>query len=140
MSPTVGVTPSTATAGQDVTVFGSGFPGQRPLDVLLFSSPVLLGRVVTDASGRFRVTLNVPADTPPGSHRLVAAVPGGVQAETTLVVTGPVGTVTTTRSGPLARTGDDLADIVRFAVGLLVAGLLVGGVLLPEVRRRPFME
>jgi len=145
VGPTVGVTPRSVPAGQDITVFGSGFPARTPLDVLLFSSPLLLGSTVTDALGSFRVTVTVPADTPLGDHRVVVVssadlvgrvlsllplrLPFVLQAETVLTVTSPLvpAPVTTLSAprAPLPRTGSDLALPGRLAGGLLVVGLLM---------------
>ncbi len=146
--PTVGVTPSSVAPGQNVTVFGSGFPANSPLDVLLFSTPVLLGTTTADASGNFRTVVTIPPGTEPGVHRIVVAVRGGtVQAETTLTVISAgiavraapnsVAPVAAAPRQQLSRTGSDPLP-ARFAGGLLVVGLLmVGGARLGGAGRFP---
>jgi hypothetical protein len=135
--PTVGVTPSSVAPGQNVTVFGSGFPANSPLDILLFSTPVLLGTTTADASGSFRTVVTIPPGTAPGVHRLVVVVRGGtVQAETTLTVISAdsavraaptsVAVATVAPRQQLSRTGSDPLP-ARFAGGLLVVGLLMVG-------------
>jgi hypothetical protein len=136
--PTITVTPPTVPAGQDVVVSGSGFPAGAPIDILLFSTPSLLGSTVTDATGRFRVTVTVPVDTPPGSHRVVAAVRGGtIRAEAPLTVLGPTAPLAAAPAGRLSRTGSGVAPPVGLAATLVVVGLLlVGGGEGGPIRRR----
>ena len=125
--PTIDVTPRTVVAGQDATVFGSGFPPSTPVDIVLLSSPVLLGTVVTDASGSFTTTVTIPSDTEPGIHRLVGAVRGGgPSAETTITVLAPAGSPLRPQ-GQLSRTGSDPAGSTKVAATLVVIGLLLVG-------------
>jgi hypothetical protein len=142
--PTISVTPRTVVAGQDVTVFGSGFPAGRPIDILLFSTPVLLGTTAADGSGSFRATVTIPVGTAPGTHSVVAAVRGGgPQAETALTVVAPSEQLRAATAAPaaaargvLSRTGSDLSFPAQLASVLMVVGLLlVGGTGGGRVRR-----
>ncbi|MEA2715954.1 MAG: hypothetical protein QOI99_271 [Actinomycetota bacterium] len=142
--PTISVTPRTVVAGQDVTVSGSGFPAGRPIDILLFSTPVLLGTTAADGSGSFRATVTIPVGTAPGTHSVVAAVRGGgPQAETALTVVAPSEQLRAATAAPaaaargvLSRTGSDLSFPAQLASVLMVVGLLlVGGTGGGRVRR-----
>jgi hypothetical protein len=130
--PTIDATLRTIVAGLQDTVFGSGFPAHTLIDILLFSSPVLLDTVITDASGSFTVTVTIPVDTEPGTHHLVGAVRGGgPRAETTITVLAPpAGSAKATplrAQGQLSRTGSDSTGSTRVAATLVVIGLLLVG-------------
>ncbi|MCO7218408.1 fibronectin type III domain-containing protein [Klenkia sp. PcliD-1-E] len=118
---------SKLTAGQKLTLQGDGFAPLSTVQLLVYSSPVSLGTVVTDGSGRFSVEVTIPAGLANGTHHLVAT---GVDADgntRNLVVQVTVsGGVVTDAS--LATTG---FTAVPVAVGgglvlLTGAGLLVG--------------
>jgi hypothetical protein len=140
--PSITASPNPATAGQDVLVAGSGFPGGTPVDVIVQSDPVLLGTVVADAAGAFRASFRIPADTPPGNHRLVAqARVGGVQADVVVVVVAPAVVTTTIRpttGQTLSRTGANVEGPARLAGALVGIGFgLVGLTWRSKRTRRP---
>lgn len=156
--PTVEVGAASVAAGGSVTVSGADFAAATDLRIELRSTPVLLGTATTDATGAFRATVTVPADTPPGAHSLVVIAPDGAETTVALTVTAaaggdpggqpggetggrPGGTPGTggavapgagaAEDGDLAATG---ADSLPF---ILVAVLLLGtGVGLVVMRRR----
>ena len=137
-TPTVSVSPNPVAAGQNATVTGSGFPA-GPAAITLFSTPVLLRQFTVGAAGTFAVVVTIPADTPPGAHRLVVTgAAGAVLAETQVTVTAPgllqavvAAVVPTVRL--LSRTGSDVTGPGTVALGLL----FVGGVAVGLTRRRP---
>jgi hypothetical protein len=99
--------------GQAVTVSGSGYPPNTPLEVLLLSDPVLLGTTTTDASGRFAVVVTIP---------IITVFSRAAQV------------------GFLARTGSDPRAFLRVAFVLFGAGaaLLALGKHRPRRTRRPW--
>ena len=145
VAPTAQADPSVVEAGQQTTVFGSGFPPNTALEVILFSDPVLLATTTTDAAGSFRVVVTIPIATTPGTHQIVVRG-GGLQATTTITVvtptsptTQPGGGVTacpaaaacpttTVKFGALARTGSDGdLHLAWAAMALTLGGLFVMG-------------
>ncbi|ROP72282.1 lamin tail domain-containing protein [Curtobacterium sp. PhB115] len=114
--------PSSARAGETITVtVGTQYTGDV-VKVWLYSTPTLLGTVTVAADGTVRVT--IPADAPAGEHRIVVTAADG-----TVLGWTPI---TITASGELAFTGAE-----GLGAGALVAFLLLAagaGVLI--VRRR----
>jgi hypothetical protein len=134
--PALQVTPQQVTAGDPVTITGSGYPPGAPVQAELFSDPVLLGSTTTDAAGTFRLTVGVPRDTPPGFHTLRVSVVGGtVAAETTISVSAPAAVQQAQvqavqqpgGTAGLSRTGADTAGIAGAAVILVVTGVVLVG-------------
>lgn len=85
--------------------------------------------------------VTIPADTPPGVHRLVVTgASGATLAETTVTVTLPgllralVASVPVARL--LSRTGSDVTGPGAVALGLLFAGAVIVGL----SRRRPLPD
>ncbi|MBF4584654.1 ExeM/NucH family extracellular endonuclease [Curtobacterium sp. VKM Ac-2887] len=114
--------PSSARAGETITVtVGTQYAGDV-VNVWLYSTPTLLGTVTVGADGTVRVT--IPSDTPAGAHRLAVTAADG-----SLIGWTPI---TITADGQLAFTGAE-----GLGVGALIAFLLLAagaGVLI--VRRR----
>jgi hypothetical protein len=115
---------SKITAGQKITLQGTGFAPNSTVQLLVYSSPVSLGTVVTDENGSFSVEVTVPANLANGTHHLVAT---GVDAN------GNVRNlvIAVTVSGGVATLATTGFDAVPVAVGgglvlLTGAGLLVG--------------
>ena len=125
--PTVSASPQQVTAGQPVTLTGSGIPAGSPLTAQLFSDPVFLGSGVADASGSFRLVVTIPLGTVPGVHTIrVAATGSSARAETTVVVVAPV-SVAQVGGATLSRTGADVLGPARLAVALVVTGFVLVG-------------
>src|SRR5690554_1467319 len=59
------------TADGSVTISGSGYGPDSPVDVWLFSEPAWLGSLVAEATGEFSETFGLPAGVPLGNHTLV---------------------------------------------------------------------
>jgi hypothetical protein len=122
-------------------VNGGGFPPGSPLDVTLFSTPVLLGRTTADAAGNYRVVVAIPAGTELGLHAVVVSVHGGApQAQTSLIVSAspvaeaPEPTNPTVPAGTLSFTGSDVRGPASLALALLLLGLLMIGATLKSSR------
>lgn len=60
------------TSGKFVAVSGSGFKANRDVKVYLFSEPLLLGTITTDANGEFSESLPLPESVAPGNHTIQA--------------------------------------------------------------------
>lgn len=147
--PTLGLGSTSVAAGGTVTISGAGFVASADLRIELRSTPVLLGTATTDATGAFRTTVTVPADTAPGAHSLVMIDPDGAETAVALTVTAaagggqPGGTpggggatapgTGTSKNGSLATTGADSAPFILAAVLLLGTGL---GLVVLRRRRR----
>lgn len=65
--------------GEPVIASAEGMEPGGTTEVWLYSEPVRLGDAVTDSSGAFVVSAELPADIPTGDHRLVVSgsTPGG---------------------------------------------------------------
>jgi transglutaminase superfamily protein len=62
-----------------IVASGDGKPGGLPIEIYLAvagSGALRVGDAVTDATGRWRATIEVPRDLPLGEHRVVARTPG----------------------------------------------------------------
>ncbi|MEV4517491.1 fibronectin type III domain-containing protein [Dactylosporangium sp. NPDC049525] len=117
---------STAEPGQQIVVIGTGFAPHSTATITIYSTPVNLGTVITDADGNFSKPVTVPASLADGTHTVLAqgAAPDGSLRSMALAVT--VDTTSTT----LAVTGHNLT-------GLALAGLtalLVGAAMLHLAR------
>jgi hypothetical protein len=123
-----GPVPATLTAGQKLPLSGSGFAPGSTVSLYLYSTPTLLGTVLTDATGSFSTTVTLPAGLAPGAHHLVAV---GVDASVNARVLRSDVTVPTP-AGQLAWTGFE-ATPFALAGGLAV---LLGIVLVVVPRRR----
>ena len=58
--------------GNTVTTSGTGFKPFSQVDVFVYSTPMWLGAVITDAFGNFTTTLPMPAVLPEGDHTFQA--------------------------------------------------------------------
>jgi len=138
-------------AGQQITVLGKGFLPYSSVTMIIYSSPVVLGTAVTDASGGFTKLVTIPTDLEVGSHNLVAS--GVDQAGATHLIRMPV-TLATASSGGSGSSGSGSSgtgsaggtlpftgvQVARLAVW---AGLITGaGLMLIATgrRRRPTLS
>ncbi|AGL14729.1 fibronectin type III domain-containing protein [Actinoplanes sp. N902-109] len=130
--------------GRTITLVGTGFAPHSTVTALLYSDPVTLGSVVTDAAGSFTKEITVPAELDAGTHQLVASgvdpdgsrrmirMPVRVQAEpTTPDSPVPPGSPATPDSpaapssggSELPRTGAPVAVLASWAALIMGAGL-----------------
>jgi hypothetical protein len=147
---------TSVTAGEPVTIKGSGFAPNSTVRAIAYSTPTELKTFVTDENGEFEVTVEIPAELPAGQHSLVVTGVGAdgevrnlrvdvtvFAAGATPVITGAEltgsETVAGTAAGTAAPDGERLAFTGASVVGPAVGGLaalLVGAGLLVSSRRR----
>ncbi|WP_457025656.1 hypothetical protein [Geodermatophilus sp. SYSU D01119] len=126
------------TAGRAVTLTGSGYLPDSTVTLVVYSTPTVLGTVVTDGNGAFSTTVTLPSGLASGAHTLVASGvdpagnPRALALPVTVAATGAAAGGGSAGSGGLAYTG---ADVAVPAVGG-VAALLLGGGLVVAARRR----
>ncbi|MER7007335.1 IPT/TIG domain-containing protein [Dactylosporangium sp. NPDC000555] len=97
---------SAAEPGQQITLKGSGYAPYSTVIITIYSDPVELGSVITDANGDFTQPVTIPSDLEATSHALVAAgvAPGGTARNLRLDLYVAPG-ATTKMSGPVVRNG-----------------------------------
>jgi hypothetical protein len=122
--------------GDKIVVIGDGFLPFSTATVIIYSEPQVLGSIVTDATGSFRLEVQVPAGLESGQHSLVASGVGADGTERFMrmnvtVDAAGVASVTTPEGG-LAYTG--FSPVLPTALGL--GAVLIGGVTLLVLRRR----
>ncbi len=88
--------------GQQITFLGEGFLPYSSVTMIVYSSPVVLGTAVTDASGAFTKEITIPTDLEVGSHNLVAS--GVDSAGATHLIRMPV-TLAASSSGGSGSSG-----------------------------------
>jgi len=117
--------------GDEVVVYVYGLPPNEEAELVLMSTPYLLGSVTADANGNFSRVLSAPESILAGDHTLVTA------SETLTVslgirITDPAATDAAAEV-ELPATGRDLP----FTLGLVIVGL--GALLLVASRRREWV-
>jgi 5-hydroxyisourate hydrolase-like protein (transthyretin family) len=88
--PSVNVDPERAAAGDWLTVTGTGFPSETPVEIRLGPSDAeaaVLTTAQTHADGRIEVTLGIPASAAPGAEWVVTIATAG---EDFVAVSNPV--------------------------------------------------
>lgn len=65
------VDPSTAKAGDVVSVTGSGYEPNETVFLVIYSDPERLATVLADDDGKLAATVTIPDDTDAGEHQLV---------------------------------------------------------------------
>nr|BFE64702.1 hypothetical protein GCM10020063_092280 [Dactylosporangium thailandense] len=124
VTPTAPTTPSTAPTadaslttdvgpinaaepGQQITIKGAGYAPYSTVIIAMYSNPVQLGSVITDANGDFTQTIAIPSDLDATSHALVAAGvdPDGAARNLRLDLYVAPG-ATMKISGPIVRNSD----------------------------------
>jgi len=133
---------TSASAGERVTLAGSGYQPGSDVELTLNSNPISLGGAVADGSGAFTQTITVPAAAPVGRHTITAAGvdPAGAQfiLSAAFEVTGTRGAAAAapaaadTGSDALPRTGTS-SVVLLAAAALLIA---LGTALVITARRR----
>jgi titin len=110
---------TTASPGQDIVFIGTGFAPNSTVTITMYSTPTVLGSVVTDASGGFRKSITVPASFAAGGHTALAqgVAPDGTTRAMRLSIT------VATQASTLPITGVALTTLVLVAVALTVTGI-----------------
>ena len=122
-----GAATSSAVPGGRTTFTARGYAPGTTVTFVAYSSPVVLGTAVVDASGTAILTTTLPAELAAGMHTVVSY--GTAADGTSRVLTA---TVTVTDGQVLANTGADVGLLLPAGV-LMIAG---GAVALVGVRRR----
>ena len=107
--------------GDSVTVNVEGLDAATPVEVRLYSDPVLLGRTKVDASGRLGVAYEIPESVPHGNHSVVMMGTSNGD-EVTL--------------GLSVAIGDGSARFRLWVIALPVGLAMLTAVLLPVALRR----
>ncbi len=130
--PIIALSTAQVAAGHQVTVTGTGLPGNLPVDVVLHSDPVTLATVTTSVTGAFSSTVTIPTGTPPGGHTIIVTGTGVTSRAVDLTIV-PAAAI----AGPaLAATGTDAVPAIA-AGSMLLGG---GAVALLAVARRRRLE
>ncbi|WP_433086995.1 IPT/TIG domain-containing protein [Dactylosporangium sp. CA-052675] len=96
-----------AEPGQQITIKGSGYAPYSTVILTMYSTPVQVGSVITDASGDFTQSVAIPSDLAATNHALVAAGvdPDGTARNLRLdLYVAPGATIK--MSGPIVRNSD----------------------------------
>lgn len=107
--------------GDSVTVDVEGFDAATPVEVRLYSDPVLLGRSQVGASGTLAAAYEIPAGVEQGDHTVVLAGTGKGD-EVTLALSVAI--------------GDESAGINPWVIIVPIGLAVLGALLLPVALRR----
>lgn len=150
-APTIAASTDSAVAGDSVTVEVWGLLPDTEYTLELHSTPVFLATARTSGEGVLRVTVDLPAGTPAGDHRIVVLLDGvAVTSVPVTVAAAPAdpeapaaapaaaAAPTAARPAALATTGaDDAGGLLALAVLALVAGAAAVVVRRVAARRAP---
>ena len=112
-------------ADGDVAVQAFGLPAGENVELVLMSTPTLLGSFVVDANGTVKTTAEVPSSIKQGNHTLVVATPS-IKASLGLKVVATDG---------LPQTGTS-TTLTNWAVAVALSGVYL--VLTAHTRRRRY--
>lgn len=107
-----------------VQVIGSGFRPGSIVDVWLFSTPYLLGKVVVAADGTFTNQLALPAGVELGAHTVQLNGIAANDAQRSVSVGLLVAADPAVRPGQLPYTGAELRTTALWALTIIVLGAL----------------
>lgn len=110
---------SSAAPGEHLVVIGTGFAAYSTAIITVYSTPVVLGTVVTDGHGHFSKPVTIPAVLASGQHTLVAA---GVDPRGRPQYLGLSIVVGLEDGDELPRTGTDLSDLLLAGLVLALTG------------------
>ncbi|BAJ74358.1 protein tyrosine/serine phosphatase [Microbacterium testaceum StLB037] len=130
--------------GSSVHLSGAGFAAGASYDVVVHSTPTVIGRVTAAADGSVAADLTLPASLATGAHTLFLADAQGNAVSAALPITVSAATVgTTAAAGPSVATGGTLlaqpaqpAPWPGIALGALGVMLLAAVVVLRVARAR----
>jgi hypothetical protein len=109
--------PTSISAGQDITVTAVGFQAGESVEIVMRSTPIVLGRVTAGPDGAISAAVTIPATAPSGDHHLYAF---GLTSRTGVQLAVTVGV-----PDSLAFTGSSTAPLMALALMLLLAGVLL---------------
>jgi hypothetical protein len=111
----------------DVAVQAFGLRAGETVELVVMSTPTLLGTYTVDAKGSIKTTAKLPATIGTGNHSLVVASPS---------VKASLGLKLVKSSATLPVTGSTTTDLSNWAVAVLLSGVYV--MLVSRSRRRVF--
>ena len=119
-------------AGSTITVTGSGFTPDAVYDVVVHSTPAVIGQATAAADGTVTATGTIPSDLAPGAHTVFLADGSGNPVTDplafTVTATATAGAATAALAGPSVATGGTL--IVQEQDGAMIAWAAFGAVML----------
>lgn len=119
-------------AGSTITVTGSGFTPGAVYDVVVHSTPAVIGQATAAADGTVTATGTIPSDLAPGAHTVFLADGSGNPVTDplafTVTATATAGAATAALAGPSVATGGTL--IVQEQDGSMIAWAAFGAVML----------
>jgi hypothetical protein len=121
---------TTAQPSQDIVVIGTGFAAYSTATIVIYSKPVVLGKVTTNGSGNFRKAVKIPARLTRGRHTMIAA---GVGPNGAAHYLGLTVRVRGGSAGALATTGAPITTLMLLGLTSVVAG---GGLMFTGRTRR----
>jgi hypothetical protein len=126
--PSLTLTATTVSAGDDLGFTGTGFIPYEGVNAFLFSKPIKLGHFTADANGTVEGTVTIPEWTDPGKH--IFRLKG---EESKLTLSAKI----TVRSPKpdYGHAGEDRSSVLLGGAG--AAGLLGAGTMMAVRRRKP---
>jgi hypothetical protein len=109
--------------------------GGNTIEISLHSNAVRLASTLTDAKGRFSVTVKIPASTALGRHFIVALAPNTKQALAAFVFPVSVASAEPVFAGPVTPASPARHSSPWFMIELVLGTALIGGLVLVRVRR-----
>jgi hypothetical protein len=127
-----------------IRIAGSGFAPNSMTTVWLFSDPLKLGEVMTDASGGFNEMFSINSIIPLGSHtiQINGQHPDGSVRTVAMGVSvfgedfAPVEEVTTDASGPSESESSQALGVIGAVALAFLGGIGVGALTLSQRRRK----
>jgi hypothetical protein len=101
-----------------------GFVAGTKVEVWMYSTPHLLGSMITDANGKVRATFELPSGLESGDHRLA------------FVGTGPDGKESTIVIGVVAGAAPKKVSSMKILIAIPILLAILIGLMLPGVLRR----
>ncbi len=121
-SPALVLSVTAVSPGDRLTVSGTFFPPEVPVDIVLHSDPVTLATVTTSPTGAFSQTVTIPTTTTAGAHTIeVGSGAANVTAGLTVSATAAA-----SPAAALASTGTEASPAI--SAGAILLGL--GGIVL----------
>lgn len=105
--------------GASLTLSGTGFTTNTPLEIWIDSTPTRLATISTDPQGDFATTVEIPDDLDIGDHTLRIEVV--INAETVTVRTG----ITLIAATPTNLPGTGSSDLTTWSLFVAILGLLL---------------
>jgi hypothetical protein len=126
---------TTAEPGQDIVFIGTGFAPHSTVVITIYSTPTVLGTVITDGNGDFSKPITIPPGLVIGGHTATAqgVAPDGSPRAMNLAIT--VQRVAATRGGAMLPT-TGAAVTVMLLTGLASTSAGAGLLFAARPRRR----